>query len=202
MIRTYSTNTDKNYYASRKRFIEIEKNDQQTLEKFLNRLKNSNITNLLNLDENADPNLNFDLFMKHFMNLKQECFQRKLVRFDKKKHRINPWLTAGILKSINFKDKLYKTLMQTSKDLTDYPVLLSNFKVYKNIIRRSIMLAKRDYYRNAFNRYSTNIKKTWQTISQTLNRRKRNRDFPQEFKLANGNTISEPKKFANAFNDF
>ena len=202
MICTYSTDTDKNYYAPRKRFIEIEKNDQQTLEKFLNKLKNSNITNLLNLDENADPNLNFDLFMKHFMNLKQECFQRKLVRFDKKKHRINPWLTSGILKSINYKDKLYKTLMQTSKDSIDYPVLLSNFKVYKNIIRRSIMLAKRDYYRNAFNRYSTNMKKTWQTISQTLNRRKRDRDFPQEFKLANGNTISEPKKIANAFNDF
>ena len=64
------------------------------------------------------------------------------------------------------------------------------------------MLAKRDYYRNAFNRYSTNMKKTWQTISQTLNRRKGNRDFPQELKLANGNTISEPKKIANAFNDF
>ena len=42
------------------------------------------------------------------MNLKQECFQRKLVCFVKKKHKINPWLTAGILKSINFKDKLYK----------------------------------------------------------------------------------------------
>ena len=120
----------------------------------------------------------------------------------RKKHKINPWLTAGILKSINSKDKLYKTLVQTSKDSTDYPVLLSNFKVYKNIIRRSIMHAKRDYYRNAFNRYSTNMKKTWQTISETLNRSKGNRDFPQEFKLANGNTISEPKQIANAFNDF
>ena len=68
------------------------------------------------------------------MNLKQECFQKKLVRFDKKKHKINPWLTAGILKSINSKDKLYKTLVQTSKDSTDYPVLLSNFKVYKILL--------------------------------------------------------------------
>ena len=202
MICTYSTNMDKKYYTPHKRFIEIEKTDQQTLENFLNKLRNSNITNLLNLDDNADPNLNFDLFMKHVMNLKQECFQKKLVRFDKKKHKINPWLTAGILKSINSKDKLYKTLVQTSKDSTDYPVLLSNFKVYKNIIRRSIMHAKRDYYRNAFNRYSTNMKKTWQTISETLNRSKGNRDFPQEFKLANGNTISEPKQIANAFNDF
>ena len=67
---------------------------------------------------------------------------------------------------------------------------------------RIIMHAKRDYYLNAFNRYSTNIKKTCQTISETLNRGKGNRDFPQEFKLANGDTISEPKQIANAFNDF
>ena len=50
------------------------------------------------------------------MNLKQECFQRKLVGFDKETHKINPWSTTGKLKSINFKDKLYKTLVQTSKD--------------------------------------------------------------------------------------
>ena len=69
--------------------------------------------------------------MKHFMNLKQECFQKKLVRFHKKKHKINPWLTAGILKSINSKDKIYKTLMQSSKDSINYPDLLSNFKSTK-----------------------------------------------------------------------
>ena len=154
------------------------------------------------MDDIADPNLNFDLFMKHFMNLKQECFPKKLVHFDKNKHKINPWLTASILKSINSKDKLYKTLVQTSKDSTDYPVLLSNFKVYKTIIRRSIMHAKRHYYRNEYNRYSTNMKKTWQTVNETLNRRKENRDFPQEFKLANGDTISETKQIANAFHDF
>ena len=28
--------------------------------------------------------------MKHFLNIKQECFQKKLVRLDKKKHKINP----------------------------------------------------------------------------------------------------------------
>ena len=56
------------------------------------------------------------------------------------------------------------------------------------------MHAKRDYYRNAFDRCFTNMKKTWQTISETLNCRKGNQDFPQEFKLSNGNKISEPNK--------
>ena len=159
MICTYSTNTDKTISTSSKKFIEIEKNDQQALDNFLNQLGNSNIVNLLNLDENADPNLNFNKFMEHFMKLKQECLKKKLVRFNRQKHKINPWLTAGILKSINSKDKLYKTLVQTPKDSINYPALLSNFRVYKNIIRQSIMHAKRNYNGNAFNRYSTNMKK-------------------------------------------
>ena len=91
--------------------------------------------------------------------------------------------------------------MQTPKDSQDYPALLSNFESYKNIMRRSIMHAKRDYYHHVFNRYSTNLQKTWQAINETLNSTKGKRDFPQEFQLANGNIISDPKKIANAFND-
>ena len=34
MICTYSTNMDKKYYTPHKRFIEVEKTDQQTLENF------------------------------------------------------------------------------------------------------------------------------------------------------------------------
>ena len=56
------------------------------------------------------------------------------------------------------------------------------------------MHAKRDYYRHAFNRYSTNLQKTWVTIKETLNRKKGKRDFLKEFKLTNSNTISEPKE--------
>ena len=64
------------------------------------------------------------------------------------------------------------------------------------------MHAKRTYYKTVFNSYSTNLKKTWQTINESLNRRKKKQDFPQEFKLANGNLISDPKQIADAFNDF
>ena len=36
----------------------------------------------------------------------------------------------------------------------------------------------------------------------TTNRRKKKQDFPQEFKLANCNLISDPKQIADTFNDF
>ena len=64
------------------------------------------------------------------------------------------------------------------------------------------MHAKRDYYRKTFNQFSDNIRKTWQTINDTLNRKRRSKDCPQEFILSNGKIISDHKQIANEFNDF
>ena len=59
-------------------------------------------------------------------------------------------MTTGILKSINVKDKLYKVLKQTSKESPNYADIQTNFKTYRNIFRRSIMFAKRDFYQRMF----------------------------------------------------
>ena len=64
------------------------------------------------------------------------------------------------------------------------------------------MHAKRDYYRKTCNQFSDNIRKTWQTINDALNRKRRSKDFLQEFILANDKIISDHKQIANAFNDF
>ena len=112
------------------------------------------------------------------MELKQQCLPKKKVRLNKKKHKVNAWLTPGILKSINSKNMLYKKFMQTPADSPNYPDLLLNFKSYKNIIIRTIMHAKQSSYKNVFNRYSTNLKKVWQTTNKSFNRRKKKQDFP------------------------
>ena len=102
-------------------------------------------------------------------------------------------MTTAILKSINFRDKLYKSLMLTPRD---YLEVQRNFRTYKNIIRRSIMIAKRDYYNKLFNKYSKNLKMTWKEINDTLNRHKTKGKFPETFKLSNRKMISD------AFNDY
>ena len=68
-------------------------------------------------------------------------------------------MTTGILKSINTKDKLYKVLKQMSKESPNYANIQANFKTYRNIIRRSIMFAKRDHYQRMFNTLSNDMKK-------------------------------------------
>ena len=58
--------------------------------------------------------------------------------------------------------------MLTSKESPNYSEIQRNFKTYKNIIRRSIMLAKRDYYIKTFSKYSKNLRMTWNAINETL----------------------------------
>ena len=92
--------------------------------------------------------------------------------------------------------------MLSSKESANYSEIHRNFKTYKNIIRRSIMLAKRDYYIKTFSKYSKNLRMTWNAINETLNRHKSKRRFPAEFKLANRKIISDHKVIADAFNDY
>ena len=111
-------------------------------------------------------------------------------------------MTKAILNSINSRDKLYKTLMLASKESPNYSEIHRYFKTYKNIIKRSLMLAKRDYYIKTFSKYSKNLRMTWNAINETLNRHKSKSRFPAEFKLANGKIISDHKESADAFNDY
>ena len=87
------------------------------------------------MSENADPNENCNLFMQTFSTLKEKYLPKRRVKFNKRKHRKKPWLTQGLLNSINAKDKLYKLLLQTPTDSPDYQQLKTNVKTYKNIIR-------------------------------------------------------------------
>ena len=200
MIYTYST--EKVYTTCVRQYVELETNDAQAMNTFLNKLQDSNITDKLDQDPNTDPNENLKQFLDTFTHLKNEHLPKRRVTLNKRKHKVQPWMTTAILKSINSRDKLYKSLMLTPRES---PIILKfqrNFKTYKNIIRRCIMLAKRDYYNKLFYKHSKNLKMTWKAINDTLNRHKTKSRFPETFKQSNGKIISDPKEIATAFNDY
>ena len=185
MIYTYSTLQERAAPTLHKKHIEIETNNRQAVEFFKTKLRNCNIVDKLNVDDNADPNSNFECY-ETFMELKQQCLPKKKVRLTRKNTKLIPG-SLPLYGIYYFQKYIIQKLMQTSADSPNYPDLLLNFKSYKNIIRRTILRAKRSYHKNVFNTYSTNLKKTLQTINELLNRRKKKEDFLPEFKLANGN---------------
>ena len=72
------------------------------------------------LDRNiydTDPNENYEILERE---VHTECFPERIVRFNDKKHKKTPWITTGILNSINRRNKLCKVLKQTKTDAISY----------------------------------------------------------------------------------
>ena len=57
---------------------------------------------------------------------------KKLVKYNKTKHKKCKWMTDGILKSINTRDKLYTILVQTDLGNRDlYNRLKNEYKAFR-----------------------------------------------------------------------
>ena len=128
------------------KYINVETKDDTSLNNFINELENLNIPAQLNSELNANPNNNYRFFSKavNFAKEKHLLYKKNV---DRHKHKINKWITRGILKSINTKNKLYKQLVQTStRNLDAYEHLKVRFNRYRNILKQSIKDAKRIYF--------------------------------------------------------
>ena len=101
-----------------------------------------------------------------------------MVRFNKFKHKLSPWITNGILTSISFRDKLYHKLGKTHKDSATSDVLNDNLRKYKSILNREIRIANREYYHGLLLKYKHGLKKTWTIINTLLSRNKKTKSFP------------------------
>ena len=88
-------------------------------------------------------------------------------------------------------------MLKTSLNSPNFANLKTNFNTYKNIIRRSIVEAKKLYSKNTFNKFSNDLHKT---INETLNRNTNRKPPPDEFYLANDSIMTDNKIIADEFN--
>ena len=71
------------------------------------------------------------------------------------------WMTYGILKSINTKDKLYKIVIQTDTEddhEDEHLRLKSEGITHRTVLRKNIREEKRMYYTRTFDLYKNYIK--------------------------------------------
>ena len=118
-----------------------------------------------------------------------------------KKHKSSKWMTNGILKSINTKDRMHKKLLRAKiSNSESYAILKAEFKAYQSSLRRSIKEAKRLYYIKVFNMYKNNIKQTWAIIKDTLQNKARE-ELPNKYLLSD-RTLTKMDEIANEFNKY
>ena len=75
------------------------------------------------------------------------------------------------------------------------------FKTYDRIVSDGIQNAKYQYYFNTFVSHKNDMKKTWKTIDETLNRGNNKTNFPSEF-IVDHKLKSDHKEIADNFNVF
>ena len=126
--------------------------------------------------------------------------EKKVVKFNKKKHKKDPWITFAILKSVNKKNWLYKKLKKTNVNSENYEIRKQEFNMYKNTLQRLINQAKKLYFSGQFIKQRGNGRKTWQTIDTALHR-KPHKSSPDGV-LINGDMCNDKKNMANAFNEY
>ena len=66
-----------------------------------------NIYNSLDANPQSNPNDNYEIFERLFVQTRDNHLPIKNVKYRKNVHKLNKWMTNEILKSINTKDILY-----------------------------------------------------------------------------------------------
>ena len=77
---------------------------------FRDELSEIDISSLLNANLASDPNTDYEKFEKIITKTYENHVPEKFVKFNQYKHKRSNQIRSGILKSIEFRDKLYKSL--------------------------------------------------------------------------------------------
>jgi hypothetical protein len=167
--------------------------------------------------EIGDPEKCYDALENAITTNHEKNFPKKTVRFKKYVHKINPWMEPGLLRSIKKRDQMYLKLKKTAETHPNYHTQKINLKTYNSILKSMIRKMKKNYYFSEFQKFTGNMKKTWETIGKILNKKNKKADLPQFFLLEkvtkitiNGRTetktvtekIENPKDISNHFNNF
>ena len=182
-----------------KKFIEVEVCDHESIQSFVTEISNANIYDKLQKNLNTNPNQNYEILLKHLLNAKLKHIPKKVKNFNKRRHSKEKWMTKELLQEIVTKNKMYVTWKTTSVDHINYEQIKQRFKSYEKIVKKDIKEAKQRYFDQIFTAYKNDMKKTWKTVNETLNRNKKNSNVASIF-YHNGNVLSNAKDIANAFN--
>ena len=124
------------------------------------------------------------------------------MKFNKYKHKKSSWITQGLLKSIRYRDQLYKKLKLTNPNSPNYDTIKNILKTYNLILKQNIHSTKQIYYETCFHHFRNDIRNTWKTINEILTKNQTTKyKLPSVFK-ENGTDITDSRNIANKFNSF
>ena len=170
-------------------------------------------SNMINFNEKLPHNLNqlsllhneqgFNTFTECLNDTIEHCFTADQKMSNSKRNRLlNPWITNGLINSINHNNFLYKVWKKSTKNKSDEITcdkFYQNYTEYRKKLKYLINSAKRIYYSVQFDRAYGNSKKTWKLINEI--RGKDKSKLKPSF-LIDGNVVRDRRVIANEFNKY
>ena len=191
-----------NYEASNDlpKYIEVETINSKSINNFKCALSKSDVFAKLDKSPNANPDSNYNILATALTDAKVKHLPKKNKKFNKKKHFHQKWMTDELLQLVIRKNTLYKEWKATT-DEQEYLIKKRNFRTFDNIVEKRKLEIKQEYYYDTFQAQKTDLKKSWGTLNEALNRNKQNIDLPSEFIYKN-KAITDRVEIANSFNEY
>ena len=102
------------------KFVTVTKQDEISIRSFIESISKSNLIGKINRELTTDPNITQKTIESEIKYHMDQHLPTKRVRFNKYKHKKSPWITAGILKSMRLRDKLYYKLKTSNPNTAQY----------------------------------------------------------------------------------
>jgi hypothetical protein len=142
------------------------------------------------------PQLAYTNFSNTLNNLIDTFFPETFKKFNCNIHKMEPWMTVGILTSRRNKGTLYKMQLKnpsiTNRD---------NYKKFRNLYNLVVRTAKKNFLHSQIESNSKNLRKTWQILSNAIRKPKGKKENCSSLKV-NDTDIKDPSLMAESFNKF
>ena len=171
--------------------VEYREFNEQNKRKFSELLRSADWIEILqNPNNNTDVDGEAEAFYSFIHNSYNACFPVKYRQVSEKR-LCNPWLTPAVLKSIKRKTNLF---MDYRLGIVDH----NHFKLYRNLLSKIILVAKKNYYSKIFTDSKANMRTIWKHINQLKNVQHNSRSVTKI--KVNGVSTSDSSVIANGFN--
>jgi hypothetical protein len=145
--------------------------------------------------QKSNINKAYDEFWSKYNAIFEQKFPLHRTRFNKNVHKLQNFMTNGLLVSRNTKNVLHKTSIADPTDAN-----IKKYKDFKTIYQRVSRAAKKLYFSSKLEANVNNPKKTWETLNEILGKNKKSETLDKICK--NGVTVTDPVEIANCFNTF
>ena len=165
---------------------------KHNMEKFRTTLSN---LDWLDVKSSKDVDTSYGIFWDTFKTLFDLNFPLSKKKFNKNYHKINGYMTKGLLISRSTKIKLLKISVNnpTAENLNAY-------RKFRNLFTKIMRASKKLYFDTNFAKAKKDPKKTWDLIREAIGSEPKN---PKIQKLnISGTSTEDPDAIANEFNTF